>query len=156
MYITRSEYINLYEEIDEKVFASLESEAARVMDVHTTGSDNVKKLRLFYPVNEYDVTAVIHCAAKLIHTMHIIHQTENSMTGSDAPGLHGRVSSVTSGNESISYESGSATVVDEAVKDMSARRKLYADIVCEYLRGVSDKNGVNLLFKGAYPRRYLC
>lgn len=159
MYITYSEYMKLYDGIDEKCFARLATEACRVMDIHTSGIDNVKKLREFFPVKEEDAEAVKHCAAKLINTMHTIEQTEVSSSGYDVTGqgLKGRlISSVTSGNESVSYATGSATVLDEAVKDINVRSKLYADIVCKYLRGVLDANGVNLLYKGNYPRRYVC
>lgn len=158
MYITYSEYTQLYDEMDEKLFNRVASDAFRVMDIHTSGIDNVKKLRSFFPVNEDDVTAVKHCAAKLINTMSIIYRAETaSGFESTGHGLQGRViSSVTSGNESISYATGSASVIDEAVKDINVRSRLYGNIVLDYLRGVLDANGVNLLYKGRYPRRYLC
>ena len=158
MYIAYPEYTQLYNEMDEKLFNRLASDAFRVMDIHTSGIDNVKKLRSFFPVNEDDVTAVKHCAAKLINTMSIIYQAETA-SGYDATGngVQGRViSSVTSGNETISYANGAASVIDAAVKDINVRSKLYGNIVSDYLRGVTDSNGVSLLYKGRYPRRYLC
>lgn len=158
MYITYSEYAELYDGIDEKCFVRLATEACRVMDIHTSGIDNVKKLREFFPENAEDVAAVKFCTAKLINTMHTIGQMElSSGYVANGQGLQGRIiSSITSGNESVSYATGSATVLDEAVKDINVRSKLYADIVCMYLRGVLDANGVNLLYKGKYPRRYVC
>lgn len=159
MYITRAEYAELYDEMDEKIFNRLAIDAFRVMDIHTTGVDNVKKLKAFFPEDEDGATAVKHCAAKLINTMEQVQIAEASASGFEVTdhGVHGKViSSISAGNESISYSTGSTSAVDEAAKDITARSKLYANIVCEYLRGVSDKNGVSLLYKGAYPRRFLC
>ena len=158
MYITQSEYEELYDPIEEKLFALIAFDACRVMDNHTTGIDNVKKLKRFFPENEDDATAVMHCAAKLISTMHQVDKAETAVSGFDVTdqGVRGKViSSVTAGNESISYDTGAATAIEEAAKDITARTNLYADIVCDYLRGVVDRNGVNLLYKGPYPRRFL-
>lgn len=164
MYITLEEYSQLYDEIDEKSFNRLCFDACRVMDIHTTGIDNVKKLKRFPPTNEDDAMAVKHCAAKIISLLLQIQQAETSVAEargyeSTEMGMRGKViSSVTAGNESISYATGntSATAIDTAVKDKTARDKLLAETVREYLSGVQDANGVNLLFMGMYPRRYLC
>lgn len=158
MYISREEYAELYDEIEEKLFNRLAADACRLMDIHTTGVDNVKKLRNFFPENEDDAQAVKHCAAKLINTMEQVQKAETSVSGFEATehGVRGRViSSMSAGNESISYATGPASAVDEAAKDINVRSKLYANIVCEYLRGIVDRNSVNLLYKGAYPRRFL-
>ena len=159
MYIAQSEYNELYDPIDEKLFKRISLDACRVMDTQTTGIDNVKKLKMFFPENKDDTEAVKHCAARLINTMYQVHKAETAVAGFDITdqGVHGKViSSVTAGNESISYATGSATVIDEAARDINARSKLYGDIVCDYLRGIVDRNGVNLLYRGAYPRRFLC
>lgn len=159
MYITHAEYTAMYDEIEENVFSRLAIDASRVMDIHTTGVDNVKKLKTFFPEDKNDVEAVKHCAAKLINTMHQVHKAETSSAGYEITdhGAHSKViSSITAGNESISYATSTSSIVDEAAKDINVRSKLYANIVCEHLRGIVDKNGVNLLYKGAYPRRFLC
>lgn len=161
MYITFEEYSALYDPIDEKLFNRLAFDACRVMDMHTTGIDNVKKLKRFFPTEEDDVQAVKHCAAKLIDTLHQIHNAEESAAGAyenSEMGIRGKyIQSITAGNESISYTSGdtSKTAIDSAVADKTRRDKLLADIVWEYLRGVRDSNGINLLFMGSYPGRYL-
>ena len=69
-------------------------------------------------------------------------------------GLHGKVvSSVSAGNESISYAVGSSgSSVDKAITDISERNKLISSVVRECLSGISDANGVNLLYMGVYPR----
>lgn len=164
MYITFGEYTSLYDPIEEKNFNNLAFDACRVMDMHTTGIDNVKKLRSYFPTAEEDAEAVKRCAAKMVNTLYQIQQAEVAAMESRGyestdQGVRGKViSSVSAGNESISYATGnsSATAIDAAVKDKAARDKLLADTVREYLSGVTDANGVNLLFMGPYPRRYLC
>lgn len=163
MYITLAGYTELYSTMDETLFKRLSFDACRVMDLHTTGIDNVKKLQKFFPTDEYDAEAVRHCAAKIINLLHQIHKAEISameVSGyeSTAQGMRGKViSSVTAGNESISYAAvnPSATAIDAAVKDKTAKDKLLAETVLDYLRGVSDDNGVNLLYMGKYPRRFV-
>lgn len=164
MYITFEEYSQLYDPIEERLFNRFSFDAARVMDMHTTGIDNVKKLKLFLPTDANSAELIKRCAGDLIELMHQIHKTEMSVLDargfeSTEQGMHGKViSSVTSGNESITYSTGSATStvsVDAAVKDKSDRDKMYANIVWQYLSGTEDANGVNLLYLGKYPRRYL-
>lgn len=65
------------------------------------------------------------------------------------------VASVSSGSESISYATSSSgaknSLIGAVLTDKAAQEKLYADTFSEYLSGVLDANGVNLLFMGAYP-----
>lgn len=164
MYITFEEYSQLYDPMDEKLFNRLAFDACRVMDIHTTGIDNVKKLKNYSPTDEDDAAAVKRCAAKLVNFLHQVHQAELSALESRGyesteQGMRGKViSSVSAGNESISYVTGnsSATAIDAAVKDKTVRDSLIGNIVWEYLSGVEDANGVNLLFMGKYPRRAKC
>lgn len=162
MYITQEEYNQMYDEMDSKLFNCLCFDACRVMDIHTTGIDNVKKLKRFFPTDEDAVQAVKHCAARLIDLLHQIHMAEESAAGAyenSEMGIRGKyIQSITAGNESISYTSGdtSKTAIDSAVADKAMRDKLMADVIWEYLSGVEDDNGVNLLFMGKYPRRFLC
>lgn len=165
MYITLEEYQQLYDPIEEKLFNRLAFDACRVMDIHTTGIDNFRKLKKAFPTDEDAAQAVRHCAARLISFYHQVTQAESAeleSRGYDATGqgLRGRViTSVSAGNESISYSAGgsnSATAVDAAVKDKTVRDRMAAEIIWEYLSGVEDANGVNLLFMGRYPGRYLC
>lgn len=160
-YIALSEYNELYDPIDERLFNRFSVEASRIMDIHTTGIDNVKKLKIYFPTDEDDAEAVKHCAAKLIYTLNQINQAEATALESRGyeateQGMRGKViSSMSSGSESISYTTGgnaSATVYDAAAKDKAARDKLLSEIVWEYLSGIPDANGVGLLFMGMYPR----
>ena len=164
MYITFEEYSEIYEPMDERTFTTLAFDACRVMDLHTTGIDNVKKLQKFLPTDEYNLQAVKHCAAKIINLLYQIREAEivaaigRGYTETDQ-GLQRRiVSRVEAGNEAISYSETKLTntAIDNAVADKTAKEKLLADTVWDYLRGVEDANGVNLLYMGMYPRRYLC
>lgn len=165
MYITYDQYVTLYDPIDETLFNRLAFEACRVMDIHTTGIDNVKKLRLFFPSEEDAAQAVMHCAAGIVNLLNQIRiaevaALESRGVESTEQGVRGRViTSVSAGNESISYSTGgnaSVTAIDAAVGNRTVRDKMIAEIVWEYLAGVQDANGVNLLFMGMYPRRYVC
>lgn len=158
-YITYGEYAALYDQIDNQLFNRLAYEAGRIMDIHTTGIDNVKKLKRFFPADEDDADAVRHCAAKLIYTLNQINQAEVTALDSRGyeatdRGMRGKViSSISAGNESISYATtvnASATAYDAAAKDRTVRDKLLAEIVWDYLRGVPDSNGVGLLYMGVY------
>lgn len=164
MYITYDEYIDLYDPIEERTFNTLAFDASRLMDIHTTGIDNVKKLKRFPPTDEDGVMAVKHCAAKIINLLYQIREAEiiasigRGYTETDQ-GLQRRIiSRVEAGNEAISYSETklSNTTIDAAVGDKSVKAKLLADTVWDYLRGIQDANGVNLLYMGVYPRRYLC
>ena len=166
MYITFNDYYNLTDSnlTDERLFNSLCFEACRVMDVHTTGIDNVKKLKRFFPTDEDNAEAVKRCAVKLVNTLYEIHEAEMAAAMSREciqtdQGLRRQIiSRVESGNESITYSEtkNGNTMIDAAAADRTERKKLLAGIVWDYLLGVEDANGVNLLYMGMYPRRYLC
>ena len=164
MYITLEEYTAMYDTIDASLFNRLEFEARRVMDLHTTGVDNIKKLKRFFPTDSDHAEAVKHCAAKLVNTFYQIQQAEASAAmgrgyTQTEQGLRRQIiSRVEAGNEAISYSEtkNADTEIDAAVSDRIARDRLLAGIVWDYLRGIEDANGVNLLYMGMYPRRYLC
>jgi hypothetical protein len=53
---------------------------------------------------------------------------------------------------SVSYSTGSAkTAADIAVTDRKERKKMIDETIRDYLSGVADANGVNLLYMGVYP-----
>jgi hypothetical protein len=171
MYITFEEYLELYDEctdscnaMDERIFNRLAFDVCRLMDIHTTGIDNVKKLQRYFPRDEYNARAVKHCAAKMVNFLDQIREAETSAamargyTETDQ-GLQRRIiSRVESGNESISYSETKSTNtdVDAAVADKNVRNTILADIIWECLSGVEDSNGVSLLYMGKYPRGYVC
>lgn len=161
MYITNSDYTAIYDVMDEKQFNRLAFEACRVADYHTTGVDNVKKLKTAFPTDEDDTQAVKRCICKLVNIMAQIEAAEKAVNQGKGyteteNGLRGKViTSVSAGNESISYSAGggnTATMIDKALADKAVQKRLFSDTVREYLSGVTDANGVNLLYMGPYPR----
>lgn len=159
MYITYSEYTALYDPIEEKVFYRLAFDACRSIDRLTTGADGVKKLKVAFPQDEENATAVKHCAAQIVNLLFQIQEAEATASlgrgyTETANGLQGKVvSSISAGNESILFSAGNGkTSVDTAVSDPAAKNKLIAGTIRGYLSGVTDANGVNLLYMGVYPR----
>ena len=160
MYITREEYVALYGNVEDAVFNRLAFDACKYIDRHTTGVDGVKKLKLYFPVDEESATSVKRCAAEIVNVLLQIQEAETSASVGRGyvqteNGLQGKVvSSISSGNESISFVSGigNKTLIDAAISDTSARDNLIRNIIRKYLAGENDANGVNLLYMGVYPR----
>lgn len=158
-YVDYKFYKNLYGEnaMPESEFNRLSWEAQKRVDNLTFG-----KLKFAFPTNEDDAEAVKRCVCKLIEIATAIEAANKRVIDGqgyvvdEATGsMRGKVvSSVSSGSESVSYtaksESGS-TLIDAVLSDKEAQDKLYADTVYDYLAGVPDANGVNLLYAGLYP-----
>lgn len=139
------------------------SEAFRILEKHTTGIDGVKKLKIAFPVDEDDANTVKHCWCKIIEILYQLRDAENAAaegrgyTKTDHGLQRKIVSRVESGNEAISYSETklSDSLIDAAASDLSAQKALMSHVIREYLSGVCDANGVNLLYMGEYPRRFL-
>ena len=163
LYVDYAFYTFLYGEIPEQDFNRLAWDACKKLDNFTTGADGYKKLKWAFPVDEDDAEAVKQCAAKLIYILQQIEEAEKSVTAGRGyekteNGIRGKViTNISSGSESISYSAGNsasysnATIIDKALADKTAQNKLFSDTVREYLSGVTDANGVKLLFMGVYP-----
>lgn len=135
-------------------FNVYERQAERVLDVLTTGIDNVHKLYEHFPTNERDVQNVQDATAHLTNLLFQIDTTSSAYTptvGADGLSSSRVVASRSSGSESISYASNVNTSIIEATKSEDAKMKLLSQTARFYLAGVEDKNGVNLLYMGAYP-----
>lgn len=159
MYITVDDYNAIYDPMDEKAFDRLAFDAFRMVDNYTTGVDGVKKLKVAYPTDEDSSEIVKHCAAKLVNLLYQIQEAENAAAmgrgyTETEQGLQRKIISRTeAGNESISYSETklSNSTIDAAVADKSVRDALISSTIREYLSGVTDANGVNLLYMGRYP-----
>lgn len=161
MYVKYDFYKSLYgESLKEEAFNNLAWEACKKADYYTTGVDGVKKLKHFFPVDDDDAESVKRGICKLINIMNQINLEEETqrnarsyVTKEDGT-LHGKVvSSVSSGNESITYSVGNASAqIASAVSDLAIRERLYIDTISEYLSGITDSNGVNLMYMGRYPK----
>lgn len=158
MYIEYDDYVQYYQDgCDFQNFNRLSIEACRKLDYHTTGLDGVKKLRAAFPADEDDARMVRYCACKIVHILGQIEAAETAMRSvrgyeETENGIRGKViTSITAGNESISYSAGggsTATLIDKALADKSVQDKLITDTIRECLSGIRDANGVNLLFMG--------
>lgn len=161
MYATITDYASWFsDEIQDDEFNRLCMEADRILDIYTTGIDNIKKLRIAFPTDENDAAAVKYAACKLINFLKQLSDAETSAASArgyteGANGLQGKaVSSISAGNESISFTSGSdATAIDKAIADPEEKKKLIHNMMTDFLSGLTDANGVNLLYMGSYPVR---
>lgn len=163
MYVDYEYYKNLYgsDAASEIEFNRLSWDACKKMDYYTTGVDGVKKLQVAFPVEDYSVEAVKRCTCSLIELLKKIEQAESNMQSASGyiqredGSYQGKVvSSVSAGNESISYSAGSSnnkTLFEKALTDEKVKTMLFRDMIVEYLSGTVDANGVNLLYMGIYP-----
>ena len=148
MYVDYEFYKTLYgTTVDEKVFDRIIWNAEKLVKNAVTGVDGRCKLDFAFPDVAYDAEAVKRCECALVDIMAKIEKAETEAEGNKT------VKSVSAGNESRSYDTGSG-LIGKVLSNKSAQSRLYADTINEYLRGTKDKNGVNLLFGGAYPFYY--
>lgn len=148
MYVDYEFYKTLYgATVDETVFNRLIWNAEKLVKNAATGVDGKCKLDFAFPDVAYDAESVKRCECALVDIMAKIDKAETEAEGNKT------IKSRTAGNESISYDTGGG-LIGKVLSDKSAQSRLYADTINEYLRGTKDKNGVNLLFGGAYPYYY--
>ena len=164
-YVDYEYYKTLYGEekaIPETDFNRLLWDAEREIDKATSGVDNVRKLKVAFPTNEEDAETVKRCVCALVEFLKQIEDAERSANSvgqyvERADGsLQGKVvSSVSAGNESISYAVGKSadTAISNAIKDFHSKDMTVYQFITSRLSGLSDANGVNLLFDGRYPYR---
>lgn len=161
-YVDYEYYKNLYGDkaMEQSDFERIGWDAERQVDKATSGADNVRKLKVAFPVNEEDAEAVKRCVCALVEFLKQIEDAErnaNSLgqyTERTDGSLQGKVvSSVSAGNESISYAVGKSadTAISNAIKDLHSKDMTVYQFITSRLSGISDANGVNLLFAGRYP-----
>lgn len=149
MYITYEYFKTLYGEdaLAENEFNRLSWDAEREIDKATCGIDGVKKLKIAFPTDEYNAECVNRCVCDLIVYLSQLEKARNTMVNDG-----GIVSSKSAGNESISY-SNIDTDVNKALASVEGKEKAIYSFITENLRGVTDANGVYLLYLGKYPNR---
>ena len=163
-YVDYEYYKSLYGEkaISKADFNRLLWDAEREIDKATSGVDGVRKLQVAFPTRDYDAEAVKRCVVELVNFLYKLEEAENNANSvgrytERADGsLQGKVvSSVSAGNESISYAVGKSadTAIGNAIKDLQSKDMAVYQFITSRLSGVSDANGVNLLFGGRYPYR---
>lgn len=161
-YVDYDCYRTLYGEkaLEQSDFERIGWDAEREIDKATSGVDGVKKLKVAFPANEYDAEAVKRCVCALVEFLYQIETAERNAnfigqyTERADGSLQGKVvSSVSAGNESISYAVGKSaeTYISNAIKSLQDRDVTVYAFIASRLYGVSDANGVNLLYGGKYP-----
>ena len=162
-YIDYEYYKSLYgeENISEIDFNRILWSAEREVDKATTGIDGVKKLKVAFPLED-DGEIVKRCIVELVNFLYKLEEAERNanslyqLTEQHDGSLRGKViSSVSAGNESISYAIGksSDTALGNAVKGSKNKEYEIYQFIKSFLSGVLDDNGVDLLFAGIYPYR---
>jgi hypothetical protein len=161
-YLDYGYYKTLYGDrtIAEAEFNRLLWDAEREVDSATSGVDGVRKLKIAFPTDEYDAEAVKRCICSLIVFLKEIEQAESfanvstQYVSTEGGNMQGKiVTSVSAGNESISYAVGKTfdTASIAAIKSASDKRQMIYQLIVSKLSGISDANGVNLLYAGRYP-----
>lgn len=165
-YVDYEFYKTLYGEkgVSETDFNRLSWDACKRIDAATTTVDGIKKLKIAFPTDEDDSETVKRCLCELINILYKLEQAEERVNASqgfvqreDGTVSSKLVSSVSAGNESISYSTNNisaATLIDKALSDKTVQEQLYRDTIAKYLSGVTDKNGINLLYAGRYPEEF--
>ena len=122
------------------------SRASDTVDVLTFG-----RTEKAFPVAAGDVVKVKKAVCAIAEALcQIDIQTKAMQATKDADGNYrGAVASLSSGRESVSFVSAAAgSVYGRAAVDMAEKNRLLSQIAGQYLAGVPDANGVNLLYAG--------
>lgn len=127
--------------IAESDFPKWADKASRQIDVYT-----FRRLLSAYPVDEYTDRQIKLCVCDLAQK---IMETDKYLKASalNEEGHASVVKSVSAGSESITYATGE-TVYASVIKDEQSRKAFYQSTVTEYLSGLTDANGICLLYAG--------
>lgn len=139
-------FVSLYgaDAVDSASFNRIVWNAEKLVKNATTGFDGICKLDVAFPTLADDVESVKRCICEIVNTMYKLERAEHNASEGKV------VASMSAGNESISYAIGTG-LIGSVLSDKQAQTKLLNDTVDSYLRGTKDNNGVNLLYRGAYP-----
>ena len=141
------EYKALYgEELDQAAYDRLAWQARRAMDSVTTGVDGVRKLDAAPPEEEYGAQAVKRCQMALVHLLHETEAAAGTVVRADGTVTGRAVTSISAGAESVTFAAPAG-----ANADGTERQRTIRQTAEEYLDGVTDGNGVPLLYAGKYP-----
>lgn len=127
--------------IAESDFLKWADKASRQMDVFT-----FRRLLSAYPTDEYTDKQIKLCVCELAEK---IMETDKYLEASalTKDGHASIVKSVSAGSESITYATGE-TVYANVIKDDRSRKAFYRVTLTDYLSGLTDANGVCLLYAG--------
>lgn len=127
--------------IAESDFPKWADRASRQIDVFT-----FRRLLSAYPADEYTDMQIKLCVCELAQKM---METDKYLKASalNEDGHASVVKSVSAGSESITYATGE-TVYASVIKDEQSRKAFYQSTITEYLSGLTDANGICLLYAG--------
>lgn len=127
--------------IAESDFPKWADRASRQIDVFT-----FRRLLSAYPPDEYTDKQIKLCMCELAEKM---METDKYLKASalNEEGHATAVKSVSAGSESITYATGE-TVYASVIKDERSRTAFYRVTLTEYLNGLTDANGICLLYVG--------
>lgn len=127
--------------IAESDFPKWADRASRQIDVFT-----FRRLLSAYPPDEYTDKQIKLCMCELAEKM---METDKYLKVSalNEEGHATAVKSVSAGSESITYATGE-TVYASVIKDERSRTAFYRVTLTEYLNGLTDANGICLLYVG--------
>lgn len=127
--------------IAESDFPKWADRASRQIDVFT-----FRRLLSAYPPDEYTDKQIKLCMCELAEKM---METDKYLKASalNEEGHATAVKSVSAGSESITYATGE-TVYASVIKDERSRIAFYRVTLTEYLNGLTDANGICLLYVG--------
>ena len=143
------DYKALYGEdgMDQAVFDRLVWEARKIMDDFTTGVDGIRKLDAAIPEDARGAEAVRRCELALVRQLSQMESVQGSIIRADGTVTGKVVTDLTAGAESVSFAAPGQTDGAEG------RQQTLRQTAERYLAGVTDKNGVPLLYAGPYPVR---
>lgn len=136
MYIDLEYYQNIYGEVDPFIFDEYCYEAQIRLDNATTSFQGVKRLKVFFPTDEDDAERVKRCLAKITNCLISASESNKEFVN------NGAISSVSSGSESISYNTNLLYKSEDQIN------REVRNIITDYLSGVTDVNGIGLLYGG--------
>lgn len=147
MIVSYDFYKSVYDdEITEPAFNRLCFLAEKHVKNICTGMDGISKLDRAFPDDDGDAMAVKMSICAVLNLLNRIDNANSSVESGQA------VKSKSAGNESITYATDG--IISTVSSDKAAQLRLIAETAEEYLRGSRDANGVNLLYRGYYPRFY--
>lgn len=127
--------------MDEETFLKWSERASRQLDVFT-----YRRLLTAFPEDEYTREQVALCVCELAEKM---LETDRYLKASAIKdnGTSTMVKSISAGSESITYATGE-TVYAGVLKDQNSLNNFYQAVVTKYLAGLTDANGIHLLYAG--------
>lgn len=127
--------------IAESDFPKWADRASRQIDVFT-----FRRLQSAYPSDEYTDRQIKLCMCDLAQKM---METDKYLKANtlNEEGHSNVIKSVSAGSESVTYATGE-TVYASVIKDERSRMAFYRVTLTEYLNGLTDADGVCLLYAG--------